>query len=394
MMNRLLFHLSSFILHPSSPMAINSYTLTTLWHDRQRFLPGVLAVTFSAALINLQCGLLLGLFSTTSIPIDHTAAEIWMSAPGVLSVDLGRPVSQANLSRMASWAEVEAPEILLLDYSYWLKPDGSKELCIVIGSRLLGHPLGAVEELTEEMRGRLTEPGAIIVDEAELGRLGIKGIGDRPKIGDTCVRIVGLVRGLKSLTGPYVFCSIETARMLLPGSLDQATYLLARCRQPGTASAVVERLRTHSENLSAFTKEEFSRRTRVHWLTQTNAGISTAFTAALGLLVGAVITSQSLYAAVAASMREYAVLRALGIPRRRINALVLALSFWVGMVGIVLAFPTTSGLAHVAEILGTHMLLPYWLLGSVTIVTMAMAIFSGLAALRSLRLTEPANLLR
>jgi putative ABC transport system permease protein len=40
------------------------------------------------------------------------------------------------------------------------------------------------------------------------------------------------------------------------------------------------------------------------------------------------------------------------------------------------------------------MLLPYWLLGSVTIVTMAMAIFSGLAALRSLRLTEPANLLR
>ena len=96
-------------------MAIHSYTLTTLWHDRQRFLPGVLAVTFSAALINLQCGLLLGLFSTTSIPIDHSDADIWMSAPGVLSVDLGRPISRANLSRMASYAAVEAPEIMLLD---------------------------------------------------------------------------------------------------------------------------------------------------------------------------------------------------------------------------------------------------------------------------------------
>src|SRR5439155_23386260 len=100
------------------------------------------------------------------------------------------------------------------------------------------------------------------------------------------------------------------------------------------------------------------------------------------------------YAAVAASMREYAVLRALGIPRGRIIAMVLALSFWVGMTGIVLALPTTFGLAHVAEVLGTRMLLPHWLLGSVTLVTMAMAIFAGLTALRSLRLTEPASLLR
>jgi putative ABC transport system permease protein len=341
----------------------------------------------------LQTGLLLGLFSTTSIPIDHSEADIWMSAPGVLSVDLGRPISQANLSRMASYAAVEAPETLLLDYSYWLKPDGSKELCIVIGSQMFGRPLGAVRELTLEMRGRLSEPGAIVVDEAELGRLGITAVGDRAKIGDQRIRVVGLVHGLKSLTGPYVFCSLETARLLLPGSFDQATYLLARCRKPESASNVVEGLRNHSD-MSAFTKEEFSRRTRIHWLTQTNAGISTAFTAALALLVGAVVTSQSLYAAVAASMREYAVLRALGIPRGRIMAMVLALSFWVGIVGIVLALPTTFGLSHVAEVMGTRMLLPHWLLGSVMLVTMAMAVLSGLAALRSLRLTEPASLLR
>src|SRR5262249_2069048 len=375
------------------PMAIHSYTLTTLWHDRQRFLPGVLAVTFSAVLINLQTGLLLGLFSTTSIPIDHSEADIWMSAPGVLSVDLGRPISQANLSRMASHAAVEAPEALLLDYSYWLKPDGSKELCIVIGTQLLGQPLGAVRELTSEMRSRLTEPGAIVVDEAELGRLGIKAVGDRAKIGDQRVRVVGFVHGLKSLTGLYVFCSLETARLLLPGSFDQATYLLARCPKTESASKVVDSLRNHSD-MSAFTKEEFSLRTRIHWLTQTNAGVSTAFTAVLGFLVGAVVTSQSLYAAVAASMREFAVLRALGIPRSRIIAMVLAFAFWVGIVGIVLALPTTFGLSHVAEVMGTRMLLPHWLLGSVMLVTMLMAILSGLAALRSLRLTEPASLLR
>ncbi|HEY7424413.1 MAG TPA: hypothetical protein VH682_09315, partial [Gemmataceae bacterium] len=77
-----------------------SYSLTTLWYERQRYLPGVLAVAFSALLIALQFGLLLGLFSITSIPIDHTSADVWMGAPRVLSVDLGEPISEGDLCRM------------------------------------------------------------------------------------------------------------------------------------------------------------------------------------------------------------------------------------------------------------------------------------------------------
>ncbi len=60
-----------------------SYSLATLWYERARYLPGVLAVAFSALLIALQCGLLMGLFAITSIPIDHTHADIWMGAPHV-----------------------------------------------------------------------------------------------------------------------------------------------------------------------------------------------------------------------------------------------------------------------------------------------------------------------
>ncbi len=45
------------------------------------------------------------------------------------------------------------------------------------------------------------------------------------------------------------------------------------------------------------------------------------------------VTSQTLYAATAASLREYAVLRALGIPRRRMAGMVMAQSLWVGLGG-------------------------------------------------------------
>ena len=71
-----------------------SYSLATLWHERSRFLPGVLAVAFGALLIALQCGLLLGLFSITSIPIDHTRADIWVGNPPLKSQVLS-PLFQA-----------------------------------------------------------------------------------------------------------------------------------------------------------------------------------------------------------------------------------------------------------------------------------------------------------
>jgi putative ABC transport system permease protein len=372
---------------------IVSYSLATLWHDRQRYVPGILAVGFSALLIALQCGLLLGIFSITSIPVDHTHAHIWAGSPEVLSVDLGRPVPDSFLMRLANQPEVASYEIYLQGFAYWGKPDGGSQLCIVIGSRLENDSLGAADELTPALRARLTEPGSIVVDESELDQLGLKGEGDVAEITGRRVRVVGVVRGLKSLAGPYIFCSLATARPLLRLPQDQVTYVLARCHDALQAPAVVKRLGSY-QNMSAFTTDEFSLRTRMHWLTKTKAGIALGFAAALGLLVGAVVTSQTLYAATAASLREYAVLQALGIPRWRMAASVLAQSFWIGVTGVSLAVHIIYGMSQGVDSLGARVQLPYWLMSSAIGVTMTMALISGLAALRSLRLIEPATLLR
>jgi putative ABC transport system permease protein len=112
------------------------------------------------------------------------------------------------------------------------------------------------------------------------------------------------------------------------------------------------------------------------------------------LLVGLVVTSQTLYGAVLASQREYAVLDALGIPRRRLVGLVLAQSFWIGLVGVVLALPLVFLFGKAAELLHTDVVLPAWLLLITAAITMLMALLSGVAALRSLRHVEPAQLLR
>src|SRR5262249_7179919 len=124
------------------------------------------------------------------------------------------------------------------------------------------------------------------------------------------------------------------------------------------------------------------------------AGVALGYAALLGLLVGGVVTSQTLYAATAASLREFAVLRALGIPRWRMAMMVVSQAFWVGLTGIVLSIPVSFFFAEVADFVGVKIVLPVWLLAGAATVTMLMALSSGLAALRSLRLIEPAILLR
>jgi putative ABC transport system permease protein len=369
------------------------YALLILWHERNRFLPGILAVGFSTLLIALQFGLLLGMFSVVSVPVDRSTADVWVGYPGVQSVDMGLPIPEAWRSRLEGQPEVVRTEPYVEGVVPWPRPNGGVEFAVVVGSHLGRASLGAIADLTPELRKRLTEPGAVVVNEDDLGRLGIRRLGETAEVQGVRVRVVGLVHGIKGLGGVYLFCSVLTARRLLHMRPDQATYLLARCRNPADAPEVARRLRAWP-GMSAFTRTELSRGSRMHWLVKTNAGLALGSAALLGLLVGLAITNQTLHAAAVAAAREFAMLEALGIPTRRMSALLVSQAFWVGLFGISLAQPAAQGLAWCFRRLGPQVNLPPWLLAGAAAVTLLMALLSGLLALRSLRLAEPSNLLR
>ncbi len=376
------------------------FALATIWYERQRFLPAILAVSFSAILIVVQGGLVVGLLSMMSVPVDKATSDVWIGSPGVKSVDLGQKIPERWIARVANQPEVIRAEPQIISFSMWTPidrhaPPSSPAVCLIVGCKLDKNSIGAVEQLREnpELMVKLTEPNTIVVDESELGRLGIKGIGDQGEIAGRVVRIVGLVRGYKSLGGPYVFCSLETARVIARERVGDCTYLLAKCRTPEDAQIVKERLKKYDQ-MSTFDAEEFSLRSRMHWLTTTKAGIAVGFTAMLGLLVGAVVTSQTLYAAMAASQREFSTLRAMGIPAWRLRMTVIAKSFWVGFFGLIVAAPVTVVVSEIATAIGIKVTLhPLVVLGA-SVITLTMALLSGLAALRSVEGVDPAHNIR
>ncbi len=375
-----------------------SYALQTLWHEKARYASGVLAVTFSAVLIALQCGLLLGLFKITSIPIDNTTADLWVGSTAVSSVDLGKPIPISYVTRVSGLEGVGHPELYIANFANFTKSSGGTELCFLLGSKLDGNAAGTATLLTYEQREALTMRNAIIVDESDVKRLGLNTTdGAEPKINGHKVRLVGTVKGLKSLAAPWIFCNLDTARLLMGPMLppDHVTYLLARCDSPERARAVAAELRAqYPTDMIVYTSEEFSYGSRMYWLTRTKAGLAIGYAALLGLIVGMVITAQTLYSATAANAKEFAILLALGIPRWRISMMVLTQSFWVGIIGISLAYPICLGLRYLAVQFNTDVDMRWEIMTGTAAITVGMALLAGIFALRSVRQIEPMSLLR
>ena len=375
-----------------------SYALQTLWHDKIRYAAGAGAVAFSAVLMVLQVGLLLGLFETTSIPVDHTRADIWIGSQDVKSVDLGVPIGvNSHMARLTEKRGlVGQPELFLANYASVTRSDGGMERCYILGSSLDPGCAGAADVLSDQNLSDLTLPDSIVIDESDLERLTLEGPGSRTKINGVEVTLVGTVKGMKSLAAPWIMCSLTTARKILSTYLqpEQTTYLLARAESPQRAKEIVDELNAEYPDMQAHTADAFSFSCRWYWLTRTKAGIAIGYAALLGLLVGAVITAQTLYSATMASAREFATLLALGIPRRKIYGLVMEQSFWVGVAGMAFALPVVYLLSLGAAAGGAKVVLRPELLAGAGAITIITALGSGLFALKSVRNIEPMSLLR
>ncbi len=375
------------------------YSLRMLWRDRRRFLPALLAVALSAVLIAVQGGLVMGLVRTTSAPIDYSAADVWvlpLDAPSLHQTSVFPLDWQARLDLQPELARSESYRTVM---GRWHLPGhGHTELCMVIGVRLDEDSVGALKILTPQLRAALAEPGAVVIDGWELAPLGLQGTCyEAGEVNGVPVRLVGTLQGFHGFSFVYVFCSQETFRLLAPQFVEHpelATCLVARCHDPRDADAVVARLRHDYPDMGVYSSAELSHQVRMYWLLRSRGGMVLLCTMVLALLVGLAVTSETLCAAVLAQEEEFAVLEALGVPRRHAAGLVLAQSFWLGIGGIAVALPATVLLARAALEVRTHVVLSSEVLGVTAGLTLVMAVLSGLLSLRPLRHLEPAKLLR
>lgn len=374
-----------------------SLARATLRHDWRGFLPAVLSVGFSGLLIMVQLSLLLGMFGTTTTLVDRSRGQLWVGARNVPSFDQARDIALRTVPLVWANPAVAAVQTLLMRNADWRAADGTRVGISLVGFTPRGDGLVLPGALDAAERAALRAPGAVLVDEADLAKLHI-GAGGSAEIDGQRVRLAGVLHGFRNIGSPYVFASQATARRLSAAGAepDSVTYILAALRPGADPRAVRGELAASLRHPSAqvWTAGQLSRMTQRYWLTESGVGAGFAFSALLGLIVGLVITGQTLRAAVIANLKEYATFRALGVPSAELARVVLEQAFWVGMAGALLTGAITLGAAALAGAYHVPMVFHAWEIAGTFGFVLFVALASGLAALREVYRLEPALLLR
>ncbi|GAB2787794.1 ABC transporter permease [Dyella kyungheensis] len=370
----------------------------TLVYEWRRFLPAILAVGFAGLLQLLQAALVLGIFGSASVYITGSSADLWAGYPGTQSVNLGRSIDSGVEMRLRMDPAVTAVEPFHWVDADWRGPSDTGGVSVFV-SGINARPDGMLfaHALPPALRARLNEPDAVIVDRADLDSLGVK-VGDSAVINGHRVRVVGVSNGLRALGGVNVVASLATAAELDtdPSNANRMTYFVAKLRDPATADDIAARLRGNGAfgKYDVWTAQDFARRSQLYWMFDTGAGAGVLFLAGIVFLVGAVITSQTLVAAVIGSVREYATLNALGVGVGALRRVVMEQAFWVGALGLVGSTLLGAVALAIARSRSVPVALDPWTTLACLALGMGLAIVSGLAAMRSLRRADPATLLR
>ncbi|GAA6142401.1 ABC transporter permease [Hydrogenophaga sp. 5NK40-0174] len=372
-----------------------SVARASLVHEWRRYLAAVLAVTFAGLLLTVQLALLLGMFGTVSVIIDQSSADLWLGFRNTQSVDLGRPVNPASASRAWMHPGVSRVEPYLYAYGDLRRDDGVPVSVLINAIDTSHRSLALSELLTPEQRSLLREPDAMLIDAADLGKLDAS-IGTVVEINGKRARIAGIVEGLRAIGGANVVTSFATARSISPSEGNHVTFYLISVRPGYDAAAVARDIadQRQTPQYSVWLADELSVQSQAYWLLESGSGIGTGFASLLALIVGIVITSQTLSGAIMASIKEYAAMRALGVPLRSLRAIVIEQALWVGVMGLAITAALTGLTAWLGHTWRISMSFPWWMLVSVAILLLLISAISGLISLRPLLRAQPASLLR
>lgn len=370
----------------------------TLLYEWRRFLPAVAAVAFSGLLMTAQGALLLGIVSANSLYVSQSDANYWVGFPGTQSVELGRTVKVGVLMSLYSEPLVSHIEPLLLGSGDWRATGGNGGVSVtVVGVETQADSVGLARVVPAELRNQLREPGAVVVDASDSDKLSTRP-GDLAEVNGHTVRVIGLIDGLRGLGGVNVVSSLDTARMLDPTLPDDgaATYFLFNVKAGSDPSAVIARLNRKAsvERFEIWPSGQLASMSTNYMLFDSGAGIAFIFATLIAATIGALITSQTLMAAVAGALPQYATLRALGVPFGGLRTIVAEQAAWVGISGLIIS----GGLSLLIALITQLYKVPFVLDGVVvllaSLVVLVVAILACLLAIHRLRQADPASLLR
>jgi putative ABC transport system permease protein len=253
----------------------------------------------------------------------------------------------------------------------------------------------------EESRHLLRQQNVVLFDSASRPEFGdveehFKEHGPfKTEINNREMEVVGLFKMGTSfgIDGSVITSDDNWLRMFPERPRDEIQLGLVYLDDPSRADEVRDRLQEYlPKDVLVMTRADFVKRETNYWNTATPIGYIFAFGAIMGLVVGAIIVYQILFADVSEHLREYATLRAIGYRSSFVSGIVLqqaAILAVLGFIPGVLAVQFLYAKAAAATNLPLYLTFDRAL--TVFLLTLLMCAISGLLAMRKVQKLDPAD---
>jgi putative ABC transport system permease protein len=368
-----------------------------LLHDRLRFAVAIAGVSVSVMLVLVQVGLYYGFMDTASSIIDASHADLWVGKAGNESFEFASPYDERTFYKVASVPGVERAERVLMNFAQFKLADGGDLGVQIVGVETTpGHqPLLAPWHVVAGDANRLSEAGAIVVDQSEYSKLKIDRVGHTTEIAGVRAEVVAMTKGIRSFTtSPIVFTDIRTARSYLPQvGANAVTYVLVKVAPGVTPESVKARIDA-IPHLAAYTTSEMSKRTRMYWSSRTGVGAGFFTTAVLGVIVGFVVVGQILYSGTLQYLREYGTLKAMGARNMAVVRVILSQAMISAALGFVVGGVLAVGMQAAMKGANLTVALFPGLYVATLVVTIVMCSFAALLSIVKVLRLDPASVFK
>ena len=275
--------------------------------------------------------------------------------------------------------------------------DGTLVLCRVVGlddATLMGGPAAMVRGQLADLR----QDRAVFVNVDQAGTTlraarsdgHPLAVGEHLSVNDNDAVVAGTYRATKEFFwDPVLYTTYSRALAWAPRQRKLLTFVLVKAR-PGTDLAALAAQVKRTTGLSAYTSDQFARKSTLDLLGRTGILINFGITIALGFLIGALIAGQTFYMFVLDNLRHFGALKAMGAGNGTIARMVFLQMAVAGLVayGVGLAGACVSGLVAPHVGLAYRMSWPVPVAGVFAILACC-GLAAGLSLIRVLRL-EPA----
>ena len=366
-----------------------------LFYDKARSLITLLGVIFAVGLIFNQLGIFMGLMETSSVIIDHTPGDIWITSKNSKNFDFAQEFPEYIYHQVLSEKNIEWAEKLIVAWGIIKQKAGGTEQLEIVGFNV-DSGIGGPWDMKEGSIHSLKNGNFAIIDESAMSRLGDIQVGEYRDVLSRRVQIVGICRGAKSFTtAPIMYTSFSLAQRLVNYLPSESTVFVVAKVSPGApVSEVVESLRQRLKGNDVYSSKEFSEKTRSYWAIETGVGFSFLLTITIIFFVGILIVGQTIYNSTMEHIKEFGTLKAMGADNLDIYKIILSQALINALLGYAISLAVTIVTKSLFDAIGMVLVVRLWINISVLILTFSMCVFAALISIRRIRRIDPAILFR